>query len=207
MRYRRAVEKLRELAEACQRTTRLSVDEPFLSGAYVHGDVLDGADPIEWIDVVLTLNLPPEQVTWGSQPPGTEWLVDVLRLGKGSFGYRWRSQHEPVANLLIRDSVRFWSLEGADVPTLDALGERRFADLPRSTAGPLELRRRTEMDLERALEQLRETRDRYRDRDWRTEHRGGGRYPEHHLWEAADGYLELLDALSGSTPGLVPHGH
>jgi hypothetical protein len=34
----------------------------------------------------------------------------------------------------------------------------------------MELRRRTELDLERALEQLRETRDRYRERDWRTAH-------------------------------------
>lgn len=200
MRYGRAVEKLRELAEACQRTIRLPVDEPFLFAAYCYGDVLDGADTIEWIEVVLTLDLPPEQVTWGSQPPGTEWLVDVLRLAKGGFGYRWRSQHEPVANLLIREPVRFWSLDGADVPTLDALRDRRFADLPRSTASPMELRRRTELDLQRALEQLRETRDRYRDRDWRKEHRGGGRYPEHHLWEAADGYLEVLDVLSGSTP-------
>jgi len=44
-RYRRAVEKLRLLAVACQSTTRLPVDEPFLHEAYVFGGVLDGAAP------------------------------------------------------------------------------------------------------------------------------------------------------------------
>ena len=29
---------------------------------------------------------------------------------------------------------------------------------------------------------------------WRRENRGGGRYPEHELWEAVQGYLDLLDA-------------
>jgi hypothetical protein len=29
---------------------------------------------------------------------------------------------------------------------------------------------------------------------WRREHRGFGRYPEHHLWEAVEGYLDLYDA-------------
>jgi hypothetical protein len=198
MRYRRAVEKVRELADACQSTTRLPVDEPFLCEAYVFGDVVAGADPIEWVRVAFTLNLPPEKVPWGSRPPGTPWLVDWLRLDKGGFGYWWRSRHEPVSNLLIREPVRFWSLDGIDVPVLDALRDRRFADLPRLTATPAELRRRTETDLDRALGQLRVVRELYWDRDWRDEHRGGGRYPEHHLWEAADGYLDLLDAMRRS---------
>lgn len=34
----------------------------------------------------------------------------------------------------------------------------------------------------------------YWDHDSRREHRGSGRYPEHHLWEAVQGYLDLYDA-------------
>jgi len=34
----------------------------------------------------------------------------------------------------------------------------------------------------------------YWDRDWRREHRGLGRYPEHHLWAAVQGYMDLYDA-------------
>ena len=195
MQYRRAVQKLYDLAEACQSTTALPGEGPFLCEAYVFGDVVGGVDPLEWVQVAFTLNLPPEKVPWGSQPWGTPWLVDRLRLDKGGFGYWWRSRHEPVSNLMIREPVRFWSLDGIDVQVLDALRDRRFADLPRQTASPAELRRRTEADLDRALNQLRVVRDMYWDRDWRHEHRGGGRYPENHLWEAADGYLDLLDAV------------
>ncbi|HVV19288.1 MAG TPA: hypothetical protein VHF06_07625 [Pseudonocardiaceae bacterium] len=85
MRYRRAVEKLRLLADACQSTTRLPVEEPFPREAYVFGEVLDGADPVEVVEVALTLNLRPDEVPWGSRPSGTEWLVHSLRLDKGGF--------------------------------------------------------------------------------------------------------------------------
>lgn len=195
MHYRRAVEKLRVLADACQWTTRLPLEEPFLREAYVFGDVLEGVDPIEHIQVAFTLNLPPEDVPWCSQPPGTPWLVDSLRLDKGGIAFWWRSRHEPVWNHLIREPVRFWSLDGIDETVLEALRERRFADLPRLTASPAEQRRRAEAELDRSLAHLRAVRQRYWDRDWRKDHRGGGRYPEDHLWEAADGYLDLLDPV------------
>ncbi|HEY1574294.1 MAG TPA: hypothetical protein VGG05_23350 [Pseudonocardiaceae bacterium] len=193
MRYRRAVERLRLLADVCQWTTRLPVDEPFLREAYVFGEVPDGADPIESVQVALTLDLPPDEVPWCSQPQGTAWLVDSLRLDKGGFAYWWRSRHEPVWNYLIRDPVRFWSLDGPDEGVLGDLRDRRLADLPRITATPAELRRRTRVELDRALGQLHAVHQKYWDRDWRHEHRGLGRYPENHLWEAADGYLDLLE--------------
>ena len=37
-------------------------------------------------------------------------------------------------------------------------------------------------------------RDSYWDYDWRRENRGGGCYPEHELWQAVEGYLDLFDA-------------
>ena len=194
MHYRRAVEKLRLLAESCQSSTRLPLDEPFLSAAYVFGEVLDGADPVENVAVAFALNLPPDEVPWCSQPEGTPWLVRALRLDKGGFQYWWRSQHEPVWNHLIREPVRFWSLDGTDEAVLTALHDRRFADLPRLTASPAELRQRVDVELDRALGQLRTAREKYWDQDWRRDHRGGGTYPESYLWDATDGYLDLLDA-------------
>lgn len=207
MRYGRAVEKLRLLADACRSTTWMPLDEPFLWEAYVFGDVLDGADPIDSLQVAFTINLVPEEVPWCSRPSGTAWLVDRLRLDKGGFRYWWRSRHEPVWNHHIREPVRFWSFEGTDEAALDALRERRFTDLPRLVAGHAELRRCAEVELDRALGQLRAVREKYWDRDWRTEHRGGGRYPEDHLWEVTDGYLDLLDAvrkLAGKASGGDP---
>lgn len=194
MRYRRVVEKLRVLADSCQWTTRLPIEEPFLREAYVFGEVLDGADPVESVQVAFTIDLPADEVPWCSQPVGTAWLVDSLRLDKGGFAYWWRSRHEPVWNHVIREPVRFWSLDGPDEIVLDALRARRFADLPRITASPAEVRRRAQAELDGALGQLRAVHQKYWDRDWRHEHRGLGRYPENHLWEAVDGYLDLLDA-------------
>lgn len=194
MHYRRAVQKLRELTEACDRTRGFSPGEPFLREVYAYGDVLDGADPIEWIQLALAVDLPPDQVPWGSSPRETEGLVSSLRLDKGGFGYRWRSRHEPVWNHWIHDPVRFWSLDGPDEAVLTALAERRFADLPRLTASPDELRQRVEVERDRALAHLRSVHGAYWDNHWRREHRGAGRYPEHHLWDAVDGYVDLSDA-------------
>lgn len=49
-------------------------------------------------------------------------------------------------------------------------------------------------DLAVALGRLRAVHACYWDQEWRREHRGSGRYPEHHLWEAVQGYLDLYDA-------------
>jgi hypothetical protein len=196
MRYRRAVEKLRILADACEDfTRRMPLDEPFIREAYVFGDVLSGSDPLEVVEVVLTLNLPPEEVLWGdSEPRGTAYLIDFLRLEKGGFSYYWRSYLDPVPNHYVRGPVRFWSLDGPDQDVFQALVERRFDDLPRLGQTPEAHQEQMTRDLDAALSHLRAVRSGYWEDDWRREHRGGGRYPEHFLWEAVDGYLDLLDA-------------
>jgi hypothetical protein len=194
MRYRRAVEKLQSLAEACEAVKGWPPENPFLLEAYVFGDVLEGMDPLEYVEVVLVLNLPPEQVPWESSPHGTQWLADQLRLSKGGFAYWWRSHLDPVWNHHIRGPVRFWSHEGPDERALRNLTERRFGDLPRLTPSPQVQRDQLAGELDAALSHLRAVHTSYWDRDWRREHRGSGRYPEHHLWEAVQGYLDLHDA-------------
>ncbi len=196
MRYRRAVEKIRLLAEACEEIKAWPPDEdPLLLEAYVFGDVLTGADPLEVVHVALVLNLPPEQVPWESEPHGTGWLADRLGLSKGGFEYFWRSCLDPVWNHYIRGPVRFWSHEGADEAVLTALGERRFGALQRLTPEPEAERERVAAELDQALSRLRAVRDAYWERDWRREHSGLGRYPEDALWGAVKGYLDRRDAL------------
>ena len=68
--------------------------------------------------------------------------------------------------------------------------------IPEPADGRLQLRE----DLGAALAHLREVRDKYWDHDWRREHRGYGRYPENELWDAVEGYLDLLDASRCSDP-------
>lgn len=151
MRYERAVEKLRFLTDGCEEIGSWpSRDKPYLVEMYAFGVVLEGADPLDDVQVAEVIRLPPEEVTWGSSPHGTEWLADRLRLSKGGFEYWWRSYLDPVWNHYIRSPVRIWSQDGIEEETLDA--------------------------------------------DWRREHRGMGRYPEHELWEAVAGYLDLLSS-------------
>jgi hypothetical protein len=195
VRYKRAVEKLRLLAEECQMVCRsMPWDEPFLVSVYAFGDVLEGGDALEAVQVVGVIRLSPEEVPWGSSPRGTEWLADRLRLSKGGYEYWWRSYLDPVWNHYIRSPVRVWSIEGPDTDTLDALAERRFSDLRRLTPSPADERLQVRDELDAALRHLREVHDSYWDSDWRRDHRGNGRYPEHELWDAVYGYLNLLDA-------------
>jgi hypothetical protein len=60
--------------------------------------------------------------------------------------------------------------------------------------GSDELRAHTADALATALARLREVHANYWERDWRRENRGNYRYPENALWEAVNGYLDLLDA-------------
>jgi len=195
------VEKLRELARACDRVKGWPPEDPFLVSAYVFGDVLEGADPLDNVQVAVAVNLPPEEVPWGSSPHGTGWLADQLRLSKGGFEYWWRSHLDPACNHYIRGPVRFWSHDGPDEAVLSALAERRFADLPRLEPSPARAREQLAGDLDAALRHLREVRDSYWEHDWPNEHRGPGRHPEHELWEAVEGYLDILDATGPPSPG------
>jgi hypothetical protein len=85
MRYKRAVEKLRVLAEACERVKMFWFDtEPFLKAVYAFGEVVDGADPLDAVQVAVAINLSPEEVPWESSPEGTDWLANELRLSKAA---------------------------------------------------------------------------------------------------------------------------
>ena len=95
--------------------------------------------------------------------------------------------------------MRIWSQDGIDAEALDALAERRFGELRRVVANPVDERLQLRDDLDAALRHLRQVHGSYWDADWRREHRGMGRYPEHELREAVEGYLDLMSA-SRPTP-------
>jgi len=138
MRYKRAVEKLRILAETCERVKMFWVDtEPFLKAACAFGEVVDGADPLDAVQVAVAINLSPEEVPWESSPEGTDWLADELRLSKGGFLYFWRSHLDPIWNHYIRGPVRIWSVDdGPDERALTALEARDFGSLKRLIPEP-----------------------------------------------------------------------
>src|SRR6266702_8142345 len=134
---------------------------------YAFGGVLEGLDPLEEVQVVGVIRLPPEEVAWGSSPHGTLWLADRLRLSKGGFEYWWRSYLDPVWNHYVRSPVRIWSQDGPGTEALDALAERRFSDLRRLTAAPVDERLQVRDELDAALRHLRQVHDSYWDYEWR----------------------------------------
>jgi hypothetical protein len=195
------VEKLRLLAEACDRASRWPPEDPFVKAAYAFGDVLEGTDPLECAQVVVAINLPPAEVPWNTNPHGTEWLATELRLSKGGFEYWWRSYLDPPWNHHVRGPVRIWSAEGGvEGGALDALEARDYGALHQLTSSAVDEQTQIRDELDAALAHLREVRDVYWGRDWRREHRGYGRYPENELWEAVEGYLHILDALLDQIP-------
>ena len=200
MRYKRAVGKLRILGETCERVKIFwSGTEPFLKAVYVFGEVLAGAGPLDAVQVAVAINLPPGEVPWESSPEGAGWLANELRLTTGGFMYFWRSHLDPIWNHCIRGPVQVWSAYGGpDRQALAALEARDFGWLNRLVPEPADERLLLREDLDVALAHLREVRDRYRDPDWRRAHRGYGRYPEHELREAVDGFLGLVDASRSS---------
>ncbi len=98
MRYGRAVQKLSILADACQHTTNWPTEGPFLLEAYVFGDVLEGVDQVDQLEVAFVLDVPCEEVRWESRPDGG--LVDPRSpAGQGRFrllvAFPARSRVEP----------------------------------------------------------------------------------------------------------------
>jgi hypothetical protein len=155
-----------------------------------------------WCRVVFVLNLPPDELTWCAQPQSCAGLPHLLQIDKAPVDGYWRPALWPVSNHLIDRPLRIWSVAGPDVAALDALerGDAETLRLPAPTA--TEAREQLATELAASLTHLRRVEAAYWEREWRTEHRGLGVYPENHLWDAVHGYLDLL-AASQRLPGYL----
>jgi len=194
MRYETAVGRLRTIADRCQQASGLWDDEPLLTGAYAFGAVLDRRADVDVVQVAFVLDLPPEELTWLSQPQSCVGLPRLLQIDKAPVDWYWRPKLWPVSNHLIDRPLRIWSADGPEVAALDALarGDAETLRVPAPTAIEARVQRATE--LEASLAHLRAVEVAYWEREWRKEHRGFGVYPENHLWDAVHGYLDLLAA-------------
>ena len=84
---------------------------------------------------------------------------------------------------------------------LVALEARHSGSRNRLVPEPADERLQLREDMDAALAHLREVRDRYWDHDWRRAHRGYGRYPENELWDAVEGFLDLIGASRSGGAG------
>lgn len=202
MRHNTAVRRLRTIAEDCDKLGSLLDREGGLVAVYAFGPILESpGEDLDAVNIVLVLGLPATELPWGVETPGCSSLAHLLRLDKSPVLRRWRPAERPVTNHEIRRPLLIWSREdGVQTAALDALSERRPEPFRLAEADADALAEQLLHELEASTAHLREVRDRYWDDiDWRRAHRGYGRYPEDQLWQAVDGYLDLLDA-SSSTP-------
>lgn len=189
-----AVRRLRTVAEEFDQHAKLW-EQPLVTAAYVYGELLDGPEDLDAVQVALVVDLPPDQVTWRAEPPAAAAFAELTSLSRLRVRWSWRPVLWPVWNHEVRGPVRFWSLDGPDEQTLAALDQRRLGELRRLVPGPAEELEQLEEELASSRAHLKQVTDAYWEREWRREHKGVGADPEHHLWRAADGYLDLLSAV------------
>ncbi|SCE83962.1 hypothetical protein GA0074695_1517 [Micromonospora viridifaciens] len=170
-------------------------DQQVLVGAYAFGAVLEPHAAVPVVQMAFVLNLPADELTWCAQPQSCTGLVHLLEIDKAPVEWYWRPAVWPVANHLIHRPLRVWSLDGPDTTALDALecGEAEHLRMPAPTAA--ERQEQLTAELAASLAHLRRVEAGFWQRDWRSAHRGSGVYPEHHLWDAVHGYLDLLAAV------------
>lgn len=197
MHHNTAVRRLRSIAEDCDKFGSLLDGEDGLVAVYAFGPVLDRpGEDLDAVHVTLVMGLPAAELPWGVETPGCTSLAHLLRLDRAPALRRWRPAEWPVANHEIHRPMPIWSREeGVQTAALDALAERRAEPFRLPDPGRDVLAEQISRELETSTAHLRVIRDRYwDDLDWRRSHRRDGRYPEDHLWQAVDGYLDLLDA-------------
>lgn len=197
MHHNTAVRRLRTIAEDCDKIGSMFDCEDGLVAVYVFGPVLDQPDKDhDAVHVALVMGLPADELPWSVETPGCTSLAHLLRLDKAPVLRRWRPAEWPVANHEIRRPMPIWSRQnGVQTAALDALAGRRAEPFRLTDADDDKLAEQISRELEMSTEHLRAVRDRYWDDvDWRRSQRRDGRYPEDHLWQAVDGYLDLLDA-------------
>ncbi|MBS2533221.1 hypothetical protein KGQ20_10590 [Catenulispora sp. NF23] len=204
MHHNTAVRRLRTIAEDCDKASSLLTGEDGLFAVYAFGPVLDHpGEDLDDVNVVLVMGLPAAELPWGVEPPGCTSLAHMLRLDKAPVLRLWRPAEWPVANHEIRRPMLIWSREdGVQTPALDALAERRAEPFRLADADDDVAAEQISRELKLSTAHLRAIRDRWDDIAWRRSHSRNGRYPEDHLWQAVDGFLDLLDASASTTRSL-----
>ena len=189
------ISRLNEIADGLDRTVQWS--DVTVVGGYVFGGLLESDAQLERIELALVVAEPPETVPWMARPAHLEALAESLRLPKLPASWWWRPADWPVWNHTISRAVRFWNADGGrDQRTLDGLAAGRLENVAvEEPANRSELNAQMLVEHDVARQQLVTVTESFYDPDWRRNHRGGGAYPENHLWSAAAAFIELDDAL------------
>jgi hypothetical protein len=213
MRRATAVRRLRSVAERCHQVCHLWEPGNGLIAVHAFGGVLDLSSDedgsIEVVQLALVVRHDPDEVTWCARPPTFSGLPYVLDLEKAPVDWYYRSAFWPVANHRIVRPLPIWSRDsGVHEAALVALAGRDAVALQRlrePEPKPVVLARQLAEELAAAAAHLQRVRDQFWTRSWRQSHHAAGVYPENYLWDAVNGYLDLLEVVGeGSGSGCRP---
>lgn len=205
MKWDRAAHHVASLARTCaEMATRPSSIFPLrVTQLWAVGDILGPPRELAAVTVALCVDLPAKEVAWWTQPPGAQHWANATRMAKNPVLAWWRSAHAPVWNHRITRPALVWdAATGVDERTLaalrDGLGESVRIAAPDEDA----LRARLNDELAVSLAALRARTRTYDERRW-----APGRIEPlaDALWQASDGYLDILDAIGGG-PGFGNSG-
>jgi hypothetical protein len=200
VRHETAVRRLRAVAARCQRASGLW-EEPFLVAAYAFGAVLESRADVPVVRVAFVLTLPADELTWCARPQSCVGLPQLLEIDNAPVDWYLRPSVWPVANHVIRRPLQVWSLDGGpDLAALDALARGEADGLRVPEPAPADVWEQLAAELAASRTHLRAVEAGHWERDWRSANRGLCVYPEHHLWDAVHGYLDLLDATGAARP-------
>jgi len=197
MKYDKAVQMLRTIAERCDLVSQLwdEDEESPLLEAYAFGAVLEGPDEVEQVGVALVLDAPPGELTWCARPVAFSGLPHLLDLEQASVDWCWRPAVWPVTNHAILRPLRIWSHKGVEALALGALADRRAESLRLPAPDQEVAQEHAAYELEESLAHVRRVTESYWEPGWRRDNRGyGSVHPEQQLWRAVRGFLDLRDA-------------
>ncbi len=193
-----AIGHLVEMAEVATEQLRLrdtGIGWP-LEEIWVTGELLGLTETLEVGAVVLTLDLPTDELPWLALHPAGEWIGHQLRLGKRPLRWCYRPLAWPVWNHENRRLARSWSATGGlDTTVIEALRSRRLDQLTVVQPSPDEFAEQLREELVMSRRHLRAVLDGYWDHDWRRQHKSHDESPEDHLWRAATAVSHISDAL------------
>jgi hypothetical protein len=200
MKWSRAVHHLEELAHVCaDMAGRPATIFPLrVTALWAFGNVLNSRDDLDWLSVVLAVDLPLEEVAWFCPPAGADHWSQATRLSKNPVMAMWRSTQAPLWNHRIRRPLLIWDEHGIrdesgdrSVDALSAVrdGTAETLRLPEPTPG--EMASRLEAELAVSTRALKSTTAAYEQRRFSP---GKLEPVADALWRASAGYLDVLAA-------------
>ena len=189
-----AIRNLVTVAEAADHHAATAGLEWPLHQMWVAGEILDGPATLEVVSVILGLDVPAAELPWLALHPAEQVVADQLRLPKLPIRRYARPIAEPIWNPAFRRVARFWDVTtGLDQHTVEAL--ESGDPVPAVEPTPDEYARQMTKELTRCRAHLDAVLDSFWEPAWRKAHRGGGIYPEDHLWRAAQAVRDLEAAV------------